>query len=430
MIHLPRIIIVFAVLFILNCCGVLQAQVTFNIPSPLCAGQTVTVSASTGTFPGTSYQWFSAPSGPSFSSPNTLVTDITFNAAGVYTIMMGAAAGASTSTGAQVVTVNPLPTLTLSSTSPTTCAGQDATLTASGAGSYTWSPLTGLYFYSNSSAYISPYSTVSYTIVGTSSLGCNGSISFTQHVNSYPALLVVPSTSVVCAGFNSTITASGATGYTWTGTTFTGSISQSSVAVGSGSYMVVGGNGGCNDTARVFIGIAPGFTPIVSASRSAICINDGDSLEPVTLIASGALNYTWTPYNPGQMSFSLGATTAVSPTASTCYTVTGSNSNCIGTQIICVNVLACTALEEINDTFVISIFPNPVQDKLLFHTLTAGALTIKITNVAGQLIFEKRIHDSEAREQEISMENFTSGIYFVYINKTGQSSRPVRVIKK
>jgi|GEM_PF-4638543 len=427
MIYLPRITVVFTFLFLVDRSN---AQVTFTLPTPLCAGSTATVSASTGTFPATSYQWFSNPSGPVFSSPNSLTTDITFSAPGIYTVMMGASAGASTSVGSQVVTVNPLPTLTLASTSPTTCAGQDATLTASGAASYTWTPATGLFFYSNSSAYISPSGTVSYTIVGTSSLGCIGSTSFTQQVNNYPTLVIAPGPSVVCAGSNLTLTANGATTYTWTGNTFTGGVPQSSIAVGAGTYVVVGANDLCFDTSTVFIGLAPGFTPAVSASRLLICINDGDSLEPITLTASGALNYSWAPYNPSYMTFSVGAITAVSPTASTCYTVTGTNPDCVGTQVVCVTVSTCTAIEEIGNTSVSWIFPNPVQDKLFFHRSSMGPVLIKIRNLAGQVMFEKTIEVTETSSNELAVGELSAGIYFVYFYGGNENVRPVHMVKQ
>ncbi len=69
-----------------------------------------------------------------------------------------------------VLTVNPLPTVTVSSTSPSICIGSSATLTASGASTYTWMPGS----LSGTSIEVSPASTTTYTVVGTSAAGCTG----------------------------------------------------------------------------------------------------------------------------------------------------------------------------------------------------------------------------------------------------------------
>lgn len=76
------------------------------------------------------------------------------------------------------VLVNPLPTINASSTTSLLCVGYTATLTASGASSYTWNP-GGI----GTSIFVSPTVTTTYSIVGTSTAGCNNSSSFTQSVS-------------------------------------------------------------------------------------------------------------------------------------------------------------------------------------------------------------------------------------------------------
>jgi hypothetical protein len=76
------------------------------------------------------------------------------------------------------VTVNPLPTINSSTTNTLLCVGQSATLTASGASSYTFNPGgAGI------SIVVSPSVTSTYTIDGTDANGCTNSGSFTQSVS-------------------------------------------------------------------------------------------------------------------------------------------------------------------------------------------------------------------------------------------------------
>ncbi|MDI9342699.1 MAG: T9SS type A sorting domain-containing protein, partial [Sediminibacterium sp.] len=75
------------------------------------------------------------------------------------------------------VTVSVLPVITIQSTQSLLCVGQSATLSATGATSYTWNPSIPL----NGS--ISPSVTSSYTVNGTNVSGCSNSAVFTQSVS-------------------------------------------------------------------------------------------------------------------------------------------------------------------------------------------------------------------------------------------------------
>jgi hypothetical protein len=77
----------------------------------------------------------------------------------------------------KVVTVNPLPTVNAVSNASIICVGQSATVTASGASTYSYSPSIPL------SGVISPSTTTTYTVIGTSSVGCSGMTTLTQSVS-------------------------------------------------------------------------------------------------------------------------------------------------------------------------------------------------------------------------------------------------------
>jgi hypothetical protein len=82
-------------------------------------------------------------------------------------------------TAAVSVTVNALPTLSVTTSHALICAGETATLTAAGADSYTWSTAETATVIA-----VSPGSTDDYTVTGTDgNTGCSNSVVFTQSVS-------------------------------------------------------------------------------------------------------------------------------------------------------------------------------------------------------------------------------------------------------
>ncbi len=96
-----------------------------------------------------------------------------------YTVTGTNSLGCTGNAAISAVTVNALPTVTVSSsTSGTICAGQSVSLTANGAATYSWN--TG-----GSAAVIvaSPSVTTSYTVTGTAASGCKNTAIITQSVS-------------------------------------------------------------------------------------------------------------------------------------------------------------------------------------------------------------------------------------------------------
>jgi len=87
------------------------------------------------------------------------------------------------------VSVNPLPTINVSTTSTLLCTGQSATLTASGAATYSWNT-SG----SGNTIVISPTINTTYTVTGNDANGCVSDTVFTQTVSTCVGLTeLVPS---------------------------------------------------------------------------------------------------------------------------------------------------------------------------------------------------------------------------------------------
>ena len=161
-------------------------------------------------------------------------------------------------TASQVVVVNSNPTLTLTASSSTVCFGQQTTLSAFGAVNYTWFPSSSLSTASGSITNATPVTQTTYSVFGDNGNGCIGSAQITINVSLGASFIVSATSSAVCTGFTSTLSATGATSYTWSGTTLSSPVTQSSISVGPGTYSVIGSIGlGCNSFSVINISLAP-----------------------------------------------------------------------------------------------------------------------------------------------------------------------------
>lgn len=142
-----------------------------------------------------------------------------------------------------------------------------------------------------------------------------------------PTVTTAASTQSVCLGGTSTLTAGGATTYTWN----PGGVVSSTVAVSptvNTTYTVTGSQAGCQGSNTVNIGINPTPTITVNTNTATLCAGNIASL---TL--GGALSYT---LNPGGFT---GTSFTVSPPSTTIYTISGINAaGCIGTRTVAINV--------------------------------------------------------------------------------------------
>jgi hypothetical protein len=127
----------------------------------LCTGQQATLQASgTGVNPPFSYSWTSGPSGPTYLVSSNL------SGLNTYTVSATDQLGCQNAATVQLQHVS---SPSLSASGATVCPKTSVTLTASGAGTYTWLPNL-----SNSPQLsITPASTTVYTVQGANSLGCS-----------------------------------------------------------------------------------------------------------------------------------------------------------------------------------------------------------------------------------------------------------------
>ena len=271
--------------------------VTVN-PPIICSGQSATLTASGAS----SYVWDTG------ASTNTIVVSPTSTTN--YTVL-GASTGC-TSTVVASLTVNPLPTVTVNSLS--ICIGQTATITANGANTYVWN--TGS---TTNPLIVSPTTNTNFTVTGTTN-GCTNTAVAIISVTPLPSVSVNSST--ICAGLTATLTANGASTYTWSNGANNGSLSDNPLT--TTNYTVTGEQLGCINTATANIVINSNLS--LSVNEPTIC-----SGQTATLTSAGAITYTWS-------NGAIGNSIIVTPTTTTSFTVVGNNGACFGSTVTTVFV--------------------------------------------------------------------------------------------
>jgi hypothetical protein len=295
-------------------------------------------------------------------------------------------------TGINSPTLNLAPSYTL-------CQGSTMTLSASGANTYTWTngPNTN-------SQVISPVSTTSYVIAGTSTAGCS--------TKSVVNVVVLPNTVTMsavshtpfCNGNSATLSVAGANTSTWS----TGSNNASlTVSPGTNSVYVVSGSAasGCYYSSNFTINVIANTPITATASQTTVCKG-----KTATLTANGGNFYDWSG-GPKQAAYT------VSATVSNTYFVTGTNSanGCVTTATVQLQVINCTEIGETDEGSSITVFPNPANGELNIrgnkHSEDARIL---LRNVAGEIIYSGLFMQDGMRINGVS-----PGVYFISLVRPG-----------
>jgi large repetitive protein len=272
-----------------------QGNLTF------CQGDSVVLYTHSGI--GLTFQW-------TFNGTTIAGATDTFlvaNTNGSYRVVVSDGSNSTTS-AEKIVTVNSNPTVAIQASSALTfCQGGSVTLSGSGANTYVWSN-------SNVNSSISVSNTGNFSVIGTDSNGCSSTSAVVSTlVNSLPVLNIQNSkgSNAICSGDSLTLTASGASSYSWNTSATTSSI----IANQSGVYLVVGTDtNGCSssDSTSITVNALPNIQ-INSSGSTSIC--SGDSL---SLLASGGTTYSW----------STGASSSsISVNQSGSFSVTGTDAN-------------------------------------------------------------------------------------------------------
>ena len=232
--------------------------------------------------------------------------ELTVNEAGTYTVT-GTDANGCKNTATVEVTMNTLPTITISGET-TFCEGGNTTLTAFGAETYTWGD-------NYNEAALTATAGGTYTVTGTDANGCANTATVEVTMNNLPTITISGETSF-CEGGNTTLTADGATTYTW------GDETTAELTVNeAGTYTVTGTDAnGCVNTATVEVTM--NTLPTITISGETTFCEGGNTM----LTADGAVTYSWGDNNNEA---------ALTATAGGTYTVTGTDANgCANTATV------------------------------------------------------------------------------------------------
>ncbi|MEW6468822.1 MAG: PKD domain-containing protein [Bacteroidota bacterium] len=306
---------------------------SFTTTNNICPGTCINFTDnSTGTPNPNSWSW-TFPGGIPASSTAQNPANICYNTPGTYTATLTVSNGSGTSTTSQTITVASLVVSAGNNTS--ICYNSSATLTGSGAVSYTWTPAGSLSSSTGTSVTATPTATTTYTVTGTDANGCTDTSTVTVTVNPQP-VINAGNPVTICPGGNATLTATGAVSYTWSPASSLSSTTGASVTATPTTttlYTVIGVDAnGCSDTATTLVNVLP--PPAVTASTSPASVCPGGS---TSLSASGATSYSWSPATG--LSNTTSANPTCTPTATTTYTVTGTDANgCTATATVTVTV--------------------------------------------------------------------------------------------
>ena len=389
-----------------GCASVATKTVSVNVASnptvtasntTICNGSSASLTASGAA----TYSWNTGATTASVSVNPTTTTNY---------IVIGTNTVGCSNTKTVTVTVNALPNVAVNSV--TICTGSTATLTASGASTYTWN--TGV---NGAVLSDSPLTNTTYTVTGTSSAGCVKSNTASVNVTTAPSISVNSAT--ICAGSTATLTASGVTTYTWS--TLSNATTINDNPTSTTVYTVAGNLTGCatvvTQTAVVNVNALPNVS--LGSIAGPLCVNNA----AVTLSGSpsggiysgtGVMGSSFDPSMSGAGSFTVS------------YYYTDINS-CSATATQTVDVSLCTGINEINEASV-SVYPNPTRE-LIHIKIDASLLntaTIELYDAIGKLVITEKVNNTTTT---LNLADYAKGMYTIRVKAEGKQSI-IKIIKE
>ncbi|HTN45157.1 MAG TPA: PKD domain-containing protein [Flavipsychrobacter sp.] len=355
------------------------------VTSPACINTPIT-------FYDTSYSYFSSATNWSWNINGQVFTDqkqviANFQSPGSYPVtFIVKNANGCTDTLTENITILPLPTV-VASEDTIICLGDAATLSGSGAASYTWSPANDLSCVACQTTKASPTIPRTYTVTGVDANGCQNRDSVKVNLKTVTTSDVGPG-GEICKDSSIQLLASGATRYEWSPAA---SLDNANIAnpkatpTESTYYTVLAWEGSClPDTNIVNVIVHP--LPTVNAGTDETIVAGNT----VRLNASGSLidKYRWSP--PEDLSCSDCSSPVASPFATTNYVVTvTSKYGCVAKDMVTIHVLCDQSQLFIPNTF----SPNGDGENDVFYPRGKGLSSItafRVYNRWGEMVFERK----------------------------------------
>jgi len=253
-------------------------QVTFAV-NGVCGALIYITNASTNPIPGGPVSYSIFPPGQSTNTPPPPTPSV-ITVGGVWTVIVRD--NTNNCATAQTVQINtiPAPNISLIASNTLVCAGYPATITAYGANSYVWS--NGA---TTSSIIVNPTSPSTFVVIGTSTDVCSSFASINVNVNPIPNLTGTVNPNNVCANQSITLTAGGATSYTWSNmqigasTTITPAVSANYTVYGTNEF-------GCESSRQFIVTVSPctGIEDFSKSNPFKISPNPANNLVELTIL--------------------------------------------------------------------------------------------------------------------------------------------------
>lgn len=247
------------------------------------------------------------------------------------------------------------------------------------------------------------------------SMACAKKIQTIEIANTNPLVLLGNDTTI-CEGESLTLDAGNAgASYVWSNSQIT---TQTRVVTQAGPYVVnVTAPNGC-------VGVGSINVDVMGApTASTIYVQNNMPTYTFTILnPQNADQYSW--------DFGDGSTIANAPgTVSHTYTTTGPKqvsvtlTNECGTEtVIAVVVVTSTADVATNSIEGLNVYPNPANERVIVELPTSAQATGSVFNMTGSLV---KTIDSFTAKTELSVSDWTSGVYFLHI----QSEENTSIIK-
>jgi hypothetical protein len=238
----------------------------------------------------------------------------------------------------------------------------------------------------------------------------------TVTVHDLPVITANADDDIICLGLDVTLNGDGGESYEWDMGVIDG-VAFSPNTLGTTTYTVTGTDeNGCENTATVDVEVVEGITINV---ESFTIETEGDDGEINIFITGGAPAYVFDWDNDGTGDFD-DTEDLTGLTEGTYTVVVMGEGGCEATRTF--EMWSQLSIEdETND--VLTVYPNPTIDNIQISL--AGTFQYELVGMNGQILISGTATDKE----ELSLDNYASGVYFVNVS-SGDYTSTVKVVKK
>lgn len=284
--------------------------------------------------------------------------------------------------------IHPVPVVSAGNDT-TICLNNQASLQASGADNYTWTPAATLSCSNCVNPIASPTNSIVYSVKGVTVFGCEATDDVAVEVKHPFNISGLKAFDSICNGSSITLAVTGAENYSWSPAEGLNNTTTASVVASPGtstSYKVIGYDSkNCfKDSATINLKVNP--TPTVNAGNDQF-LTVGNSVSLNVLNSADVTDWLWTPST--YLSCSTCPNPIATPEKNMEYTITVNNNfNCIASDKVSVfvtcnntNVFLPTAFTPNNDGLNDYFYP--------MGTAVDKIQSIKIFNRYGEIVFLK-----------------------------------------